>query len=46
MTAARAELVHTIADVRRRGPLDTERHQVVIRDAERLVESVDGDELA
>lgn len=32
----RETLAHTLGDFRRRGLLDTERHQVLIRDAERL----------
>ena len=42
----RETLAHTLADFRRRGLLDTAHHQVVIRDAERLAEVADGDELA
>jgi CRP-like cAMP-binding protein len=42
----RETLAHTLADFRRRGLLETEHHQVVIRDAERLAEIADGDELA
>lgn len=42
----RETLAHTLADFRRRGLLDTAHHQVVIRDAERLAEIADGDELA
>ena len=42
----RETLAHTLADFRRRGLLDTEHHQVVIRDAERLAEIAEGDELA
>lgn len=34
----RETLAHTLADFRRRGLLDTARHEVVIRDAERLAE--------
>jgi CRP/FNR family cyclic AMP-dependent transcriptional regulator len=34
----RETLAHTLADFRRRHLLDTDRHQVVIRDAERLAE--------
>ncbi len=34
----RETLAHTLADFRRRDLLDTEHHQVVIRDAERLAE--------
>ena len=34
----RETLAHTLADLRRRGLLDTERHQVLIRDAERLMD--------
>jgi len=41
----RETLAHTLADFRRRDLLDTEHHQVVIRDAERLAEvAQDGDE--
>jgi CRP/FNR family transcriptional regulator len=39
----RETLAHTLSDLRRRGILDTERHQVVIRDAERLAEIADPD---
>jgi CRP/FNR family transcriptional regulator, cyclic AMP receptor protein len=42
----RETLAHTLADLRRRGLLDTANHQVLIRDAERLAELADGDELA
>ncbi len=42
----RETLAHTLADFRRRDLLDTAHHQVVIRDAERLAEVADGDELA
>jgi CRP/FNR family cyclic AMP-dependent transcriptional regulator len=42
----RETLAHTLADFRRRGLLDTEHHQVVLRDAERLAEIAEGDELA
>ncbi len=41
----RETLAHTLADFRRRDLLDTSHHQVVIRDAERLAELADGDEL-
>jgi len=41
----RETLAHTLADFRRRGLLDTAHHQVVIRDAERLTELAEGDEL-
>ena len=41
----RETLAHTLGDFRRRGLLDTERHQVLIRDAERLAEIAEGDEL-
>ena len=37
----RETLAHTLADFRRDGLLDTEKHQVVIRDAERLAEVAD-----
>jgi CRP/FNR family transcriptional regulator len=39
----RETLAHTLSDLRRRGILDTEHHQVVIRDAERLAEIADPD---
>lgn len=42
--ATRETLAHTLGDFRRRGLLATERHQVVIRDAERLAEIAEGDE--
>ena len=42
----RETLAHTLADFRRRGLLDAAHHQVVIRDAERLADVADGDELA
>ena len=41
----RETLAHTLADFRRRGLLDTEHHQVLIRDAERLTEIAEGDEV-
>jgi len=41
----RETLAHTLADFRRRDLLDTSHHQVVIRDAERLADLADGDEL-
>lgn len=37
----RETLAHTLADFRRQGLLDTQKHQVVIRDAERLAEIAD-----
>lgn len=37
----RETLAHTLSDLRHRGILDTEHHQVVIRDAERLAEIAD-----
>jgi CRP/FNR family transcriptional regulator, cyclic AMP receptor protein len=40
----RETLAHTLADFRRRGLLDTHRHQVTIRDAARLADIADGDE--
>jgi CRP/FNR family transcriptional regulator, cyclic AMP receptor protein len=40
----RETLAHTLADFRRRGLLDTQRHQVTIRDAARLADIADGDE--
>jgi len=39
----RETLAHTLGDFRRRGLLDTERQQVLIRDAERLAEVADGE---
>jgi CRP-like cAMP-binding protein len=39
----RETLAHTLADFRNRGLLDTRRHQVLVRDAERLAEVADGD---
>ncbi len=42
----RETLAHTLADFRQRGLLDTAHHHVVIRDAERLAEIAEGDELA
>ncbi|HSH22165.1 MAG TPA: Crp/Fnr family transcriptional regulator [Candidatus Caenarcaniphilales bacterium] len=39
----RETLAHTLADFRRRGLLSTDRHRVVIHDAERLLEIADGD---
>lgn len=41
----RETLAHTLADLRRRGLLDTDHHRVVIRDAERLAELAEGDDL-
>jgi CRP-like cAMP-binding protein len=41
----RETLAHTLGDFRRRGLLDTERHRVLIRDAERLAQIAEGDEL-
>lgn len=41
----RETLAHTLGDFRRRGLLDTEHHQVLIRDAELLAEIAEGDEL-
>lgn len=38
----RETLAHTLADFRRRDLLDTEHHEVVIRDAERLAEVASG----
>ncbi|OGO53413.1 MAG: hypothetical protein A2V84_05845 [Chloroflexi bacterium RBG_16_70_13] len=40
----RETLAHTLADFRRRDLLDTENHQVLIRDAERLAEVADAGE--
>jgi CRP-like cAMP-binding protein len=40
----RETLAHTLGDFRRSGLIDTERHQVVIRDAERLAGVAEGDE--
>jgi len=37
----RETLAHTLGDFRRQGLLDTQKHQVVIRDAERLAEIAD-----
>ena len=43
--ATRETLAHTLADFRRRDLLATERHRVIVRDAERLAEiALDGDE--
>ena len=39
----RETLAHTLGDFRERGLLDTVRHQVVIRDAERLAEIAEGE---
>jgi len=39
----RETLAHTLGDLRRSGLLDTERHQVLIRDAERLADIADRD---
>ncbi len=42
----RETLAHTLADFRKRGLLDTEKHQVLIRDAEQLMDIAEGlDEL-
>ena len=42
----RETLAHTLGDFRRRGMLDTDHHQVLIRDAERLAElAQDGEDL-
>jgi len=38
----RETLAHTLADFRRRGLLDTEKHQVLIRDAETLMAIAEG----
>ena len=38
----RETLAHTLADFRRRGLLDTEKHQVLIRDAEALMDIAEG----
>ena len=38
----RETLAHTLADFRKRGLLDTEKHQVLIRDAEQLMDIADG----
>lgn len=38
----RETLAHTLADFRRRGLLDTEKHHVLIRDAEQLMDIADG----
>lgn len=40
----RETLAHTLGDFRRRGLIDTERHQVLIRDAELLAGIAKGDE--
>lgn len=40
----RETLAHTLGDFRRHGLIDTQRHQVVIRDAERLTSVAEGDE--
>lgn len=42
----RETLTHTLTDLRKRGLLDMARHQVVIRDAERLAELANGDALS
>jgi len=39
----RETLAHTLGDFRRQGLLESEKHNVVIRDAERLAEVADGD---
>ncbi|CAN5505779.1 Crp/Fnr family transcriptional regulator [soil metagenome] len=39
----RETLAHTLGDFRRRGLLESSKHNVVIRDAERLAEIADGD---
>jgi CRP/FNR family transcriptional regulator, cyclic AMP receptor protein len=41
----RETLAHTLGDFRRNGLIDTDRHQVIIRDAEELAGIADGDEL-
>jgi CRP-like cAMP-binding protein len=41
----RETLAHTMTDLRRRGLLDVAHHKVLIRDAERLAELADGDDL-
>jgi CRP/FNR family cyclic AMP-dependent transcriptional regulator len=38
----RETLAHTLADFRRRGLLDTEKHQVLIRDAQQLMDIAEG----
>ena len=38
----RETLAHTLADFRKRGLLDTEKHQVLIRDAEQLMDIAEG----
>ena len=38
----RETLAHTLADFRARGLLDTEKHQVLIRDAEQLMDIAEG----
>lgn len=40
----RETLAHTLGDFRRNGLIDTDRHQVIIRDAEELAGIADGDE--
>ena len=40
----RETLAHTLGDFRRSGLIDTERHQVIIRDAERLTGIAEGEE--
>ncbi len=39
----RETLAHTLGDFRRRGLLESSKHNVVIRDAERLAEIAEGD---
>ena len=38
----RETLAHTLADFRKRGLLDTEKHQVLIRDAQQLMDIAEG----
>jgi CRP/FNR family cyclic AMP-dependent transcriptional regulator len=40
----RETLAHTLSDFRRRGLVDMSRHEVLVRDAERLVEVAEGQE--
>ncbi|MFV2064416.1 MAG: helix-turn-helix domain-containing protein, partial [Chloroflexota bacterium] len=42
MAPRRETLAHTLADFRRQGLLDTEKHQVLIRDAEKLMSIAEG----
>ena len=40
----RETLAHTLSDFRRRGLVDMSRHEVLVRDAERLVDVAEGEE--